>query len=112
MNHKFAITVAALAVAIGLTVSHAAYAQELLANPGFETGDFTGWTQSGNTGFSGATGAPHTGQFGAFFGPVGSMGFISQDLATIPGAAYEISWWLGNFRGTSTSNEFSATAGG
>ena len=55
-------------------------AGNLVANCGFETGDFTGWTLSGNTGFTGLTGAPYnnSGSFGAFLGPVGSDGFLTQ----------------------------------
>jgi hypothetical protein len=69
-------------------------AGNLVANCGFETGDFTSWTQSGNTGFTGVTTVPHSGTFGAFFGPVGSLGFISQNLVTTPGALYNLSFWL------------------
>src|ERR1700730_5234936 len=36
----------------------------LVANPGFETGDFTGWTQSGDTGFTTVENImPHSGAF-------------------------------------------------
>lgn len=69
----------------------------LVANPGFETGNFSGWTQSGNTGetFVEIT-AAHTGSYGAFIGPNGSNGFIGQDLVTLAGATYDLSFWLHN----------------
>jgi hypothetical protein len=68
---------------------------DLVTNGGFETGDFTGWTQFGDTGFTGVTGAPvaHTGNFGAFFGPLGSGG-IFQTLATTPGGTYSVSFYI------------------
>ncbi|MGZ6208109.1 MAG: carbohydrate binding domain-containing protein [Syntrophales bacterium] len=71
-------------------------AQNLVTNPGFETGDFTGWTQGGNTGATGVSGSPyaHTGSFGAYLGPVGSDGTLSQTLAVTPGNTYNISFWL------------------
>ena len=72
-----------------------AIAGNLVTNCGFETGDFTGWTQSGNTGFTGVSSfSLHSGASGAFFGPAGSDGFISQTLSTIPGATYSLRYWL------------------
>ena len=77
----------ALAAAVGLALTVAGPAQAApqptLVNGGFETGDFTGWTQTGNTGFAGVQcpGPGPTvfqGNCSAFFGPVGSLGGISQ----------------------------------
>ena len=70
----------------------------LVRNCGFETGTFANWTQSGDLSFTGISGppVPHTGGFGAFFGPIQSLGYISQMLPTTPGQAYEISFWLRN----------------
>lgn len=43
-----------------------------ITNGGFETGDFTGWTLGGNTGYTGVTGSyAHSGNFGAYFGAGG-----------------------------------------
>src|SRR2546422_4407815 len=89
-----AAMVAALGLAVG--ISGPAHAAELVTNGSFETGDFTGWTQTGNTGFSGVEcpGAPFAGpgdgNCDAFFGPVGSNGTISQTFATVVGAFYTI----------------------
>lgn len=99
------IPFAALAVVFLTTGSaHAS----LVSNGGFETGDFTGWVQGGNIGFTGvASTFAHSGTFGAFLGPVGSDGTLTQVLATTSGATYELRYWLSSDGGT--PNDFSAT---
>ena len=77
-----------------------AIAGNLVANCGFETGNFSGWTQTGNTGFTGVDGNPHSGAFAAFAGPVGSEGFISQTLSTTAGTLYNIGVWFAPDGGT------------
>jgi len=67
---------------------------ELVTNGGFETGNFTGWTQFGNTTLSGVNAASaHTGNFGAFFGPP-ALGGIFQTLPTVPGQTYDVSFFI------------------
>ena len=69
-------------------------------NGGFETGDFTGWTQFGDSAFDFVdSSSPHSGNASAFFGAVDSSG-ISQTLTTITGQKYEVSFWLANDEGT------------
>jgi hypothetical protein len=83
----------------------------IVTNPGFETGDFTGWTIGGDTGFTGVDGShPHSGTFAAFFGPTISNGTLSQTLATTPGDMYSIDFWLQNE--DSGSNFFSVSFDG
>jgi hypothetical protein len=75
----------------------------LLVNGGFETGNFNGWSLSGNTGFTSVTNSPfyvHSGSFGAALGPIGSEGFISQTLATTAGKPYIVSFFLRSDGGT------------
>jgi hypothetical protein len=75
-------------------------AQSLLQNGGFESGDFSSWTLSGNpfANFvsSGSPIAPHSGKYAAAFGQAGSTGFLSQNLLTAAGQTYLLSFWLEN----------------
>lgn len=84
----------------------------LLQNCGFEAGNFSGWTQSGNTdstfvvaNFDGFL--PNSGALFAAMGPADTDGFLSQTLATTPGAFYTIAWYLAS--DGSTPNDFNVT---
>jgi alpha-tubulin suppressor-like RCC1 family protein len=80
-----------------------------LKNGGFESGDFRGWTTSGNFVFTYVTPKPatyvHSGTYGAELGPVGALGYLSQNFLTTAGANYLLSFWLDNPDGA-TPNEF------
>ena len=85
---------ALFALAVCLTCPGLARAGFVI-NGGFETGDFTGWTQSANTNDSGVTtGIAHGGNYAAYFGPAETMGFLSQNLATTAGTRYLLSFYL------------------
>jgi hypothetical protein len=78
----------------------------LIVNPGFETGDFTGWSISpapDSSYFGVAFAGAHSGNFAAYFG---SYGFerddIYQNVPTVPGHTYLISYWIANGGGGST----------
>jgi len=76
----------------------------LVRNCGFETGNFEGWMQSGDTSFTTVTmAAAHSGNFGAQIGPVGFPGFLTQSLATVPGQLYDLSFWM---RSSGQPNQF------
>jgi len=93
-------------LATGITIVFATSAKaNLVANGGFENGDFTGWTLGGNTGFTGVSGnfdgvAPNSGSYQAYFGAVGSTGYITQTISTTPGGSYSLDFWIANFGGT------------
>jgi hypothetical protein len=84
-----------VAALFGLLASTNLARANLITNPGFETGNFDGWIQFGNVGFTGVdAGLPHSGIFAAFLGPVGSLGFLSQTVTTTPGSSYNLSFFL------------------
>jgi hypothetical protein len=89
----------------------------LVTNGGFETGNFNGWTQSGDTSSTGVAGtfdgtAPHSGSFHAHFGPTGGLGFIAQTLSTIAGASYTLTFWLSHPYTGDTGTEWLVRVGG
>ncbi len=105
------VLLAAAILCAGATAS----AANLVDNGGFETGSFSGWSLTGNTGYSGVTGnflsiAPSEGAFQAHFGAVGSDGNLAQSLAVSSTDHYIVSFDLADFGGT--SQDFSASFGG
>jgi hypothetical protein len=69
----------------------------LVSNCGFETGDLTSWSQSGDQ--SDTFVIPqcrHSSNNGLCAGPVSDLGFISQTLQTAADQTYTVSFWLGN----------------
>jgi hypothetical protein len=89
----------------------------ILRNGDFETGDFTGWTQSGDTSFTSViTGTAdgtriHSGTHAAEFGP-SALGFLSQTLGTTAGASYTLTFWLSHPYTGDTGTEWLVRVGG
>jgi PEP-CTERM motif len=80
-----------------LAVAGPARAANIVINGGFETGNFTGWTQGGNTTFDGVqcpgpSSTVFAGNCSAFFGAIGTPSTLSQILTTVPGTTYAISF--------------------
>jgi hypothetical protein len=110
--------VGAICAAVGLALSASGPAQAAaipLVNGSFETGDFTGWTVTGNTGFAGVT-CPGPGPIvaqgncSAFLGAVGSLGFLNQTFDAGSNVAVSFTFsWSGD---GGTPSEFSAEIDG
>jgi hypothetical protein len=77
----------------------------LLINGDFETGDFTGWTQGGDTSFTSVTmDNPHSGMWAAHLGPLGpTEGTLTQSFPTTAGTTYTLDYWLSNDGGSPNS---------
>jgi hypothetical protein len=108
MNKLRPILLALTAVA-ALSVAYPAKAN-LITNPGFETGDFTGWTGVSNAAVTGTVlgVAPHSGSFQAELGAPAS---ISQSVATTPGQSYTIDFFAA-FASLGTGGNLSVNWGG
>lgn len=112
--HPAAVPLAAL-VAFGLGGKSTHADNNLITNGGFETGDFTGYSQSGNlfgTDVQSLVGdyGPHSGSNYALLGPSQTDGILTQLMATTIGQDYIITFYLAS--DGNTPNNFSASFGG
>jgi hypothetical protein len=108
---------------VGMMALAAPAHANLVQNPGFETGDLTGWvsnTAAGDAWRIGPTDTPaHSGSFDATTGCVGAQcvdltnpggaATLSQALATVAGATYNLTFWFG---GDGTADELKVVWGG
>jgi hypothetical protein len=109
----------AMVVAAGVAWSAGAQAN-LVNNPGFETGNFSGWTVGGTT--TGTGGAinigvdsfsydVHSGTYGVFAGNDYTT-TLDQTVSTIVGATYSFTYWLDVYQADATGGLFTAQWGG
>jgi len=81
----------------------------LVVSGSFETGDFTGWTPSGDTSYTFVDNdsqsgiAPYYGSYLAVLGTTGFLGYLTQTLATTVGTSYLLSFMLDSPDGQSPS---------
>jgi hypothetical protein len=102
MKHQTLLAGLALVTA-GLVYSQAQAATNLVVNPGFETGDLTGYTMTGNyTIYDGVVGsnedAPHSGFYELELGNYASSGpaGVTQTITTAAGQSYDFSFYFAN----------------
>jgi hypothetical protein len=96
-------------VLVGILACSLVFAQpvkaSIVTNGGFESGDFSGWSHTGPTTYDGVIDyatlgmTPASSTYLAYFGAIGSVTTLSQDLATNPSATYELSFLLSNLGG-------------
>lgn len=69
-------------------------AQNLVANPGFETGDFSDWNLTGDGDSIVDVGVGHTGLYAASLGAIPpDQNDLTQTLATTPGQPYALTFF-------------------
>ena len=102
-----------LSLALGLATVPAR--ANLVANGGFETGDFTGWTLTGTGGGVAIDNtAAHSGSYDAAFALAsgGTTSTLSQSIATTAGQSYSLSFWLLDQASPSGNDTMNVTFGG
>ncbi len=102
MRNNFLLVAAMLAACASASANQ-------IVNGDFETGDFSGWTQSGGNVATGVGNLFHTGQYGYHAGTV-QPGALTQTINTMIGEKYDFKFWVAN--GYGGTNSFSASWNG
>ena len=86
---------------------------QMVVNGGFETGDFSGWSETGAIGsvYGVDSAGPRNENYSAFFGSSTPSASIWQTLATTAGLPYRVSFYSDRSAAT-TAGTFSASLGG
>ena len=85
----------------------------IVQNCGFETGSLNPWIiESGTSLISISISIPHTGTYTLKQGNFGSIKTVSQTLSTVPGAIYELKYFVWMNFGDDPTNYFSAVWNG
>ncbi len=95
MTSRIRLVFALFCVALLAPLALRADAPNLVTNPGFETGDFSGWSAN-DGGFFFVGGNPHSGNYAAWFGSVDSNApdVLSQSITDQAGLGTTFSFWL------------------
>jgi PEP-CTERM motif-containing protein len=104
------VSAAALVMALWLGTARADNMPNIVTNGGFETGDLTGWTLFGADTADVGVDNHLTGNYAAWIGSVGGVGGFSQELQTVAGATYTITFDMISWQGT-TPNTFQVSFG-
>lgn len=83
------------AIAAALLAAPFAASANLITNPGFETGDLSGWSCTGADFCDASTLAPHSGRYSAYGYDNSGFATLSQMITTAVSQLYVFSFWSG-----------------
>jgi len=99
------MVIAFAAALLSLSFQAKAAVANLIANGGFETGDFTSWTATTNIGIDSNAIDAKSGRYSAVWNDA-SPATLSQTLNTVNGQGYTVDFWASVGAGYSNENPF------
>jgi outer membrane autotransporter protein len=103
-----ALSILRLGIAISACTA-SAQQSNFVINPGFETGDLTGWTLASGPGSVVVNNTnPHSGTSAAYFASTNTFAVITQTVPTSPIGFYAVQFWLANPSMSPASSHFQA----